>query len=52
MIPSLLKPLEFGGLWAKHHREEMERQQREGAAAWRKIKGLERMAVKRAIRAN
>lgn len=52
VILSLLKPPEFRGLWAKQRREKMEEQQRERAAAWGKIKGLERMAVKRAITGN
>lgn len=47
-----VKPRYCRQLWAKHHRKEMEKQQREGIAAWRKIKGLERMAVKKAIRGN
>lgn len=48
----MVKPRYCRQLWAKHHRKEMEKQQREGIAAWRKIKGLERMAVKKAIRGN
>lgn len=49
---ALVKALERRLLWAKHHSKEMEKQQREGMAAWRKIKGLERMAVKKVIRGN